>query len=255
MANGKNDTRFEDLVKRFGDLGAAHGQGHVSRPTAAIEALEAAVAGYAQPGDAKRLWGEFQARSAKLRGVEYKVEGSITSQTSKLRRFLTLGQLDIDVIDVMERAMAIIAKLAENEDTRKGMGGSAYDKMIAIAVAQLKQPTQELTDDEITSVLLPDKKEKDEAAILKAVARSLTKVPKTPQATTAQQAIENRLEELAAQPKQEPVPADDEPESEAEFADAENSDEFADAEPVAADVEDEFEPPAFVKAMSTGVRR
>lgn len=255
MANGKNDTRFEDLVKRFGVLGAAHGQGHVSRPTAAMEALEAAVEGYARPEDAKSLWHEFQSRSAKMRGIEYKVEGSVTSQTSKLRRFLTLGQLDLDVIDVMERAQGIIRKLAANEDTRKGMGGSAYDKMIAVAVAQLKQPTSELTDDEITSVLLPDKKDKDEAAILKAVARTLTKVPKTPQASTAQEAIKNRLDELAAQPKPAPeAPTPEQDDEPVQYDDEQLADLEAE-QPVAAQEEDEFEPPAFVKAMSTGVRR
>jgi hypothetical protein len=135
----KNDTRRDDFIAEMKTLGEEHGSGMVSRPRAAMKALEASVDGFITPKEAKEVWTVFQQASAKAKGIEYKQEGSFTQQVSKFKNFLVLGQMGgIDVIDVMNRTIAIIQSLAKGDDTRKAMGGSAYDKMIAVAKAQLK---------------------------------------------------------------------------------------------------------------------
>lgn len=207
---GQNDTRRDDFIAQMKTLGEEHGSGMVSRPRAAMKALEASVDGLVTPKEAKEVWTVFQQASAAAKGIEYKQEGSFTQQVSKFKNFLTLGQMapSIDVIDVMNRTLVIIQSLAKGDDTRKAMGGSAYDKMIAVAKAQLKSELSELTDEEIMSVLMPDKKERDEEAILRSVARTLTRVVEggkdgpaypSPQSEQALNAVVNRLDELAAQ--------------------------------------------------------
>lgn len=210
----KNDTRRDDFLAEMKTLGEEHGSGMVSRPRAAMKALEASVDSLITPKEAKEVWTVFQQASAKAKGIEYKQEGSFTQQVSKFKNFLVLGQMNgLDVIDVMNRTIGIIQSLAKGDDTRKAMGGSAYDKMIAIAKAQLKSELSELTDEEIMSILMPDKKERDEEAILRGVARTLTRVVEggkdgpaypSPQSEQALKAVVNRLDELT-QPNNNPT--------------------------------------------------
>jgi hypothetical protein len=212
---GQNDTRRDSFLAEMKTLGEEHGSGMVSRPRAAMKALEASVDGYITPKEAKEVWTVFQQASAKAKGIEYKQEGSFTQQVSKFKNFLVLGQMNgLDVIDVMNRTIAIIQSLAKGDDTRKAMGGSAYDKMIVVAKAQLKSELSELTDEEIMSILMPDKKERDEEAILRGVARSLTRVVEggkdgpaypSPQSEQALNAVVNRLNELSAQTNPNPT--------------------------------------------------
>jgi hypothetical protein len=202
MTNGKNDTRKEDFIKKMALWGKAQGEGAVSRPKAAEEGLIAAVEGYLDANDAKEAWGAFQMASASKKGIEYKQEGSFAQQVSKFKHFLVLGALagKIDPIDVFSRTKDLIIKLAKDDSTRKSMGGSAYDKLVAVARAQCKQPTAALSDDEIIDILMPEKKAQDEEAILKAAAKKLEKVHATygtAQAEQALSAVNNRLQELA----------------------------------------------------------
>jgi hypothetical protein len=206
-ADQPNDTRRADLEKNLNEFGKAYGKGQNSRPAAAQAALEASVAGVATPNDAKELWTLFQRACAKVKSIEYKEEGSFAVQVSKFKQFLVMGQLSVDTIDVMNRATEMIIELAMDEETRKGLKGSAYDNMVKIARAQIKAGEQELTDDEIRAELLPDAPVKDEAKILKGVAKTLSKLLEgdkegnrfpSPQAEQAFKQVENRLAELGA---------------------------------------------------------
>ncbi len=206
-ADQPNDTRRADLEKNLNEFGKAYGKGQNSRPAAAQAALEASVAGIATPNDAKELWTLFQRACAKVKSIEYKEEGSFAVQVSKFKQFLVMGQLPIDSIDVMNRATEMIVELAMDEDTRKALKGSAYDNMVKIARAQIKAGEQELTDDEIRAELMPEAPVKDEAKILKGVAKTLSKLLEgdkegnkfpSPQAEQAFKQVENRLKELGA---------------------------------------------------------
>jgi hypothetical protein len=206
-ADQPNDTRRADLEKNLNEFGKAYGKGQNSRPCAAQAALEASVAGVATPNDAKELWTLFQKACAKVKSIEYKEEGSFAVQVSKFKQFLVMGQLSVDTVDVMNRATEMIVELAMDEETRKGLKGSAYDNMVKIARAQIKAGEQELTDDEIRAELLPDAPVKDEAKILKGVAKTLSKLLEgdkegnrfpSPQAEQAFKQVENRLAELGA---------------------------------------------------------
>jgi hypothetical protein len=239
MTNGKNDTRKEDFIKKMGDLGKDNGLGARSRVAAAEEGLIGAVEGYLDPADAKEAWSAFQMASASKRGLEYKQEGSFPQQVSKFKHFLVLGSLagKIDPIEVFDRTKQIIQKLAKDDATRKGMGGSAYDKLVAVARAQCKQPTAALSDDEIIDILMPEKKSQDEEAILKAAAKKLEKVHATygtSQAETALKAVNNRLQELALATDNTPTPqhVDEEELTQGDFENiaSEMSEEFAEVE-------------------------
>lgn len=210
QTHGQNDTRRDDFLKEIKRLGAENGQGSASRPNAARRGLAASIQGLVGPDDAKEVWGIFQQASAAKRGVEYKVEGSLASQVSKFKHFLTLGQMTgVDTEEMLERACVLIKKFGKDDDTRKSMGGSAYDKMIAVAKAQLLNEHAALTDEEITNILFPEKKEQNEEMILRRVAKTLTRVVDggkdgqaypSPQSEQALRAVTNRLDELAQNP-------------------------------------------------------
>lgn len=143
----------DDFFKKMREFGKAHGAGANSRPAAARMAVEAAKTlpnvGY---GDAEELWIEFQKASAKARALEYKEEGSFKVQVSKFRQFLALGAMpSVDGLAVFERATDVISRLSKVEPNP--LKGSAYDNLVNIARAQLKQEGTEMDDAAIEALL------------------------------------------------------------------------------------------------------
>lgn len=207
MANaGANNTIRAELEGKLEKFGRAYGQGQNSRPMAALEAVAAAQSNAITPDDASDLWGYFQRGNAKAKGVEYKEEGSIKVQISKFRQFIVVGSIPgLDAVDVMNRTVDVIKDMAGKEDTK--LGGSAYDKLTAVARAQIKNETVPLTDDEIRGIIMPDAKEKTEEDVLTAIKNAMHKaffgnkegtVPTfpSPELERAIHEIETRLAEI-----------------------------------------------------------
>jgi hypothetical protein len=170
---GANNTIRAELEGKLEKFGRAYGQGQNSRPMAALAAVEAAQNNAIGPDDAAELWSRFQAGNAKAKGVEYREEGSVKVQTSKFRQFIVMGSTPgLDAMDVMNRTVDVIKELAAGEDK---LGGSAYDKLVAVVRAQIKNEAVPLTDDEIRSVVMPEAKEKTEEQVLESIKSSMNK--------------------------------------------------------------------------------
>lgn len=150
----------DTFIKRMRDFGRAHGTGANSRPAAARMAVEAAqTLTDVGPDDAEAMWTEFQKASAKARSLEYKEEGSFKVQVSKFRQFLALGAMpSVDGLAVFERATDVITNLSKLEPNP--LKGSAYDNLVNIARAQLKQEGMEMDDAAIEGVLTASPKDK-----------------------------------------------------------------------------------------------
>lgn len=166
----------DTFTERMRDFGKAHGTGANSRPAAARMAVEAAqTLTDVGPDQAEEFWTEFQKASAKARGLEYREEGSFKVQVSKFRQFLALGAMpSVDGVAVFERACDVISRLSKLEPNP--LKGSAYDNMVNIARAQLKQEGSELDDSEIERILTaqaPEKSELDKLADAYKRARTL----------------------------------------------------------------------------------
>ena len=151
IGNGAVDR--DTFIKRMRDFGKAHGTGANSRPAAARMAVEAAqTLTDVGPDDAEAMWTEFQKASCKARSLEYKEEGSFKVQVSKFRQFLALGAMpSVDGLAVFERATDVISRLSKLEPNP--LKGSAYDNLVNIARAQLKQEGLEMDDAAIEGLL------------------------------------------------------------------------------------------------------
>lgn len=156
--NGKFDRAM--LERELANYGRAFGAGQNSRPSAFLRAVEAAYKlADVGPKDAEALYSKFQQGCAARQGLEYKAEASAKVQVSKFKRALMLGALPgIDGVDVMNRGCDIIKDMAAQAESP--LKGSAYDNMVSLARAQIAQPKQELTDDEIRALLSKDSPDK-----------------------------------------------------------------------------------------------
>lgn len=182
--------KFVAEMKKFGE---AYGKGQNSRPAMGMRAVEAAQKlTEVNDNTAEQLYVHFQTAAAKARGLEYKTDGSHKVQVSKFRQFVKCGALPgIDAVDVFDRASDIIREMSSVEDSP--LKGSAYDNLVNVARAQLKQPESALSDEELRAIFTPEQKEKDFFAKMAEVAKRLEKLHEEAPSVGAKAEIEDAI--------------------------------------------------------------
>lgn len=198
--NNAGPLTQESFEKQLGTYGRAYGKGQNSRPAMALLCVEAASK-LTKVGkdEADKVYTLFAKGAAATQGLEYQATSSHKVQVSKTKQFLTLGQLPaIDGVRVMELTTDKLAEL--NKRAESPLRGSAYDNMVKVAREQIKQPTVELTADNIEDILSKQPDDKTEIdKVIDAYKKVYTVDAKLADAGIDHQGTADALEDLAQQ--------------------------------------------------------
>lgn len=203
--DGSNiETHLTELRGKLKSLGAAEGKGSASRPEAALRLVGAAYDGYIGEDDAAEMFSVYAAGTAAAAKNNPMVSApggdaaqkSAKQQISKFRQFIKAGSLPaVDARDVLNRAVQI-SKDLESAGVKTY---SRFDGMLNVAREQIKQPDEELTDDQINDLICkPETAEKDDLDKLIAAYKSAHKLAEnipTPQTEAARDAYRDAINE------------------------------------------------------------
>lgn len=141
----QNDTRLDDLKKFVRDQGANEGAGAEALPLTALRLVRAAADGVIEPDDASMLYEEYLKGKSRKQVHEHTANGK-GANTSKMRNIIALGCLPhVDGVALLDRVVDVRAEMKARDEKPLG----AYKAMVEAAKAQLKQPTVELSDDQV----------------------------------------------------------------------------------------------------------
>lgn len=162
-----NSAAFDEaLAKRLYKLGKQSIAGDTARPDFGLAILQEAVAGRKGEDDAAALYqlylnGRLDAMGGKVTAAGNDGDaGAVKQQVSKARQILKMGALPaIDPEMVMDRAMNERKEVAATGAKVK----AAYDAMVDVARAQIKQPDEELTAEQLRAIVSkPEPRSKDD---------------------------------------------------------------------------------------------
>lgn len=190
---GLSLEKFLGQCQKFGE---AFAKGENSRPAMALATVNAAQK--LEGVTAADVYSAFQRGNGKCATfAKTSNESSYKVQVAKVNTFVKCGSLPgIDAVDVFNRASDIIKEMLAGEDS--GIKGSAYDNMVNVGRAQLKQPDSELSDDEIRSLLIPEESEKSFFDKMVEVHKRLSKLHDEAPSTGSKMAVEDALADVEA---------------------------------------------------------
>ena len=178
---------LDALNKTLRKLGQDEAEGVVARPTAALAMAHAAHRGeidesYAETGYTVDLAGKRKLGNNPLATEEDATGKTYDVQVSKFRQCIKVSMLPaIDGPDLLDRAIRINANLR----TQGTKTLAPFEGMLAVARAQLKDATVELSNDDIADLVTVKDKEKPELADLIAAYKTADKLAKKYGATAA----------------------------------------------------------------------
>lgn len=175
-----SEGRLDKIKAKMGLLGKAEAVGTGSRRDAGIALTEAAFAGDIDEDDAETCYDAYQTEFGKLAAKKHLAGAgdnvkSRTAQISKFRAFIKLGMLPepIDGREILARATMI----AEQVTLSGSKVLSPFEALRTVCVAQVSQPSQPLTDEQISAaVSKADPVEKDGIAKLVAAYKAAHKL-------------------------------------------------------------------------------
>ena len=154
------DGLIRELSKKLSALGANDAKGTASRPAAALIVADSARSGFISEDYAQEAFASYAkgaAAAAKdnpmvtARGNDD--QKSAKQQVSKFRQFIKCGALPaVDGPVVLRETIEVVQELT-NGGTKTQ---SVFDSMLSVARAQIKQPEQQLTRDEISALVIKD---------------------------------------------------------------------------------------------------
>lgn len=165
--NLPNDTRFEDLIKQAGKLGTLSVVSATAKPNLAIDLVRGIADGVLDTDDkidqhfdaylASRS--KATAKNTLTQGLKEDNENSIKANRSKQRQLAEAAKLPaVDFVEVLQQVTDVRAELIAGETKVK----PAYDAMVDVARAQLKQPLEQLDVETIGKLVAKaEAKEKD----------------------------------------------------------------------------------------------
>jgi hypothetical protein len=179
--DGRNDHRFDDLLKQVGEFGEESAQGKDALPKLFLRVVQAAADGVIDTekdkhgdgiDDAARIYRVY-ADNEGHKAIHQHTKDGLKANVSKLRCGVRLGLMtSVDGVVVIDRAVTIRG----NQEAASNKCKSAYPAYVDVAREQLKQDT-ELTDDQIKEVVLkPEPAEKDVVVELKAIEKKLERI-------------------------------------------------------------------------------
>ena len=162
-----SEHRMDALLADMKVLGKAEANGQASRPMAGLKVADAALATLIDERDAGAIYDAYQAEVAKISTrnplARKQTADSRSAQVAKLRCFIKIGMLP------GLGGGGGPALLRHSEVIKDGLfkAGTkvfpSYESMLRIIGAQLKQPNDLLTDEQIAGLVSKDEpKEKDE---------------------------------------------------------------------------------------------
>lgn len=178
-SSGSNsEGRLDKIKARMGLLGKAEAVGAGSRRDAGIALTADAYDGIIAEGDAEVCYDAYQGELGRMAAKKHLTIGdnvkSRTAQISKFRAFIKIGMLpDVDGREVLARATTIAEQVAASGVKVH----SPFEALRTVCVAQCAQPTEALTDEQISAaVSKAEKDEKDEMAKLVAAYKAAHKL-------------------------------------------------------------------------------
>jgi len=178
-----NDNRLKDALKLAGKLGGESVKSALAKPQLYAALCRGTADGYIGEDDTKRFFDSYLAGRTKVvngnkiaLGDKEDNQNSYAANLSKLNNMFKLGSLNsAGVID----GPALLDKVIDRREYLFNGGRkvkATADAMLDVAKAQLKQPSQEMTDEQLDEVIC--RKESEEKTLLKKLADEYTKVYK-----------------------------------------------------------------------------
>ncbi len=152
-----SENRMSVILGSMRDLGKSEAAGVTARPTAGLRICEAAANGDIDERDVEPLFDAYIKATNTLAGrnplaVEVNKD-SRKAQVSKFRAFIKMGMLpSVDGLDTLKRA----AVLSRDIRAAEGKAKAPYVALLAVIAEQLRRPTENLTDDEISAIVAKD---------------------------------------------------------------------------------------------------
>jgi|SRR5215831_643608 len=196
--NSNTGLTLEQFIDDLERLGKDDGKGKGARVAAYVRAVDAAQKlNISKKKDGKDLYMHYAKAAAKNSGKEFSAGSSFDVQVSKFGTAIDLGNLpDVDGYQFVHRVIDMLRVEQAREDS--GVKGSTYDNIVACSRAQAAQPTRELTDEEIMSVIVTVAKEKtDLDLVIDLYKRTHTSLGKLPKNSPAHPYLEASAVELA----------------------------------------------------------
>ncbi len=150
-----NDTRLADLNKLVKTLGTKSANSALAKPQMALAIVQARADGVIGDDDGAKTYDTYlEGRRSVLAkstlGAGAEDGGSYKANVSKNTQLLKAAGLPgIDFPEVLTRSTSLRADLVANDEKVK----APFDAYVDLARAQLKQPGEVLSDDEITGVI------------------------------------------------------------------------------------------------------
>lgn len=162
----KNDTRAADLAKQVSMLGALSAKSAHAKPALAIAVTRAAFDGVITEDDIEEIHGRYlKARAAEISknvlssGEKEDNANSVKANKSKLMQLCKLGMLPgIDGPALLDKVTDQRTVLQSGDAKVK----PAFDCFVDVSRAQIRNPKEALTDDQVdTLICRPEKQEKE----------------------------------------------------------------------------------------------
>jgi hypothetical protein len=184
-AVGHNSAgRLDQICEKLAELGRDSAKGDASLPAMAKRVCDGAFEGVVREGDVETLYDAYldaKGKAAARAGlIQQDNPKSRNAQLSKLRQVIKAGALPgVNMPAVLERIKDVAKAARAAGVTLKG----DYAGLVDVCRAQLKQPDDELTDEQITAAIsAPQKASKDDLEklcdIYKSAAKRLDAMPK-----------------------------------------------------------------------------
>jgi len=178
-----NDMRLKDVIKLAGKLGGESVKSALAKPQLYAALCRGTADGYVSEDDVKPFFDAYLAGRTKVvngnkiaLGEKEDNQNSFAANLSKLNNMYKLGSLNsAGVID----GPALLDKVIDRREYLFNGGRkvkATADAMLDVAKAQLKTPSQELTDEQLDEVIC--RKEAEEKTLLKKLTDQYTKVYK-----------------------------------------------------------------------------